>query len=125
MDVGISWLSVISTIFLIVGLALDYDILLFSRVHELRQTSVLQTREAVNQALALTGPMTSGAGLIMLLTLGAMAVSSSVLLNQMIFILFVGVIVDVLIVRILLVPCVLSTCGWINWWPKPMPMNFD
>lgn len=35
---GISWLVPCSTAFLLIGLALDYDIFLFSRVYELRKT---------------------------------------------------------------------------------------
>ena len=35
---GLSWLLPCSTAFLLIGLALDYDIFLFSRVYELRKT---------------------------------------------------------------------------------------
>eukprot|EP00656_Telonema_subtile_P001735 TRINITY_DN10752_c0_g1_i1.p1 TRINITY_DN10752_c0_g1~~TRINITY_DN10752_c0_g1_i1.p1 ORF type:complete len:166 (+),score=41.86 TRINITY_DN10752_c0_g1_i1:61-558(+) len=112
-------------VFLLIGLALDYDLFLFSRVHELRKQQVLQTREAVNQAMGVTGPVISGAGICMASVLGSMVDSESVLLNQIVFILVVGVLVDVYVVRMVLVPCVLSTCGWLNWWPTSMPIDFD
>lgn len=122
---GVSWLTLLSTVFLLIGLALDYDLFLFSRVHELRKQQVLQTREAVNQAMGFTGPVISGAGVCMASVLCSMVDSESILLNQMVFILFVGVLVDVYVVRVVLVPCVLSTCGWLNWWPTRMPIDFD
>eukprot|EP00658_Telonema_sp_P-2_P021997 TRINITY_DN18779_c0_g1_i2.p1 TRINITY_DN18779_c0_g1~~TRINITY_DN18779_c0_g1_i2.p1 ORF type:complete len:850 (-),score=161.28 TRINITY_DN18779_c0_g1_i2:263-2812(-) len=124
-DTGIMWLALLSTIFLLIGCALDYEILLFSRVHELRRVSVPQTREAVNQAMALTGPVISGAGLCTAFTLVSMVASESILLNQIVFIALLGILVDVFIVRLILAPCVLSTCGWLNWCPTKMPIDFE
>ena len=35
-----------------------------------------------------------------------------------------GVLLDTFVVRIILVPSMLSFGGWLNWWPKRMPAAF-
>eukprot|EP00301_Raphidiophrys_heterophryoidea_P003279 c11488_g1_i4.p1 GENE.c11488_g1_i4~~c11488_g1_i4.p1 ORF type:complete len:892 (+),score=217.63 c11488_g1_i4:1-2676(+) len=117
---GISWLVPCATIFLLIGLAIDYDIFLFSRVYELRKSG-LGTRDSIIQAVEITGPVISGAGLIMALAFAGMIVSSNEFLNEQGFIMILGVLIDTYIVRVVLVPSVLSLGGWINWWPVRMP----
>ena len=122
---GVSWLAVLSTVFLLTGLALDYEIFLLERVRELRRVSVLQTREAIRQGMALAGPVISSSNIIMALICGAFVDSNVAVLNQVVFILGLGVLLDGFVVRLVLVPCVLSTCGWLNWWPRVMPLDFN
>lgn len=78
---GISWLLPCSTAFLLIGLALDYDIFLFSRVYELRKTK-LQTVPAIVEAVRVTGPVISGAGIIMALAFLGMLFNSNKFLNE-------------------------------------------
>jgi len=117
---GVSWLLPASTIFLLTGLALDYDIFLFSRAYELRETG-LSDREAICQAVGLTGPIISSAGVIMALAFAGMVVGSNKYLNEFGFVMIVGVLLDTFVVRTALVPCVLSLGGGLNWWPRTMP----
>lgn len=146
---GISWLLPCSTAFLLIGLALDYDIFLFSRVYELRKTK-FNTIEAIVEAVQRTGPVISGAGVIMALAFLGMIFNSNKFLNEFGFIMIVGkrgnpgvpilfrlcvrafilcihlpnaagVLVDTFVVRTILVPAVLSTGGKLNWWPIKMP----
>eukprot|EP00750_Incisomonas_marina_P018753 INCI3136.5.p3 GENE.INCI3136.5~~INCI3136.5.p3 ORF type:complete len:252 (+),score=42.27 INCI3136.5:989-1744(+) len=117
---GISWLLPCSTAFLLIGLALDYDIFLFSRVYELRKTK-LQTVPAIVEAVRVTGPVISGAGIIMALAFLGMLFNSNKFLNEFGFIMITGVLVDTFVVRTILVPAVLSTGGVLNWWPMKMP----
>jgi RND superfamily putative drug exporter len=64
---GISWLLPCSTVFLLIGLALDYDIFLFSRIFELRKTGEVSTDEAIIEAVGRSGPVITRAGVIMIL----------------------------------------------------------
>ena len=42
-------------------------------------------------------------------------------LNEFGFVMIVGVLLDTFVVRTVVVPCVLSLGGWLNWWPRKMP----
>lgn len=117
---GISWLLPASTIFLLTGLALDYDIFLFARAYELR-ASGMSDRDAICRAVGLTGPVISSAGVIMALAFAGMVVGSNKYLNEFGFVMIVGVLLDTFVVRTVLVPCVLSLGGGLNWWPGRMP----
>eukprot|EP00300_Choanocystis_sp_HF-7_P005758 c14256_g1_i2.p1 GENE.c14256_g1_i2~~c14256_g1_i2.p1 ORF type:complete len:780 (+),score=173.46 c14256_g1_i2:38-2341(+) len=86
---GISWLVPCATVFLLIGLALDYDIFLFSRVYELRRSGY-SNRDSIVRAVELTGPIISGAGIIMALAFVGMIVSSNQFLNQQGFIMILG-----------------------------------
>jgi len=117
---GISWLLPASTVFLLTGLALDYDIFLYARAFELRAEG-LADREAICKAVGLTGPIISCAGVIMALAFAGMLVGTNKYLNEFGFVMIVGVLLDTFVVRTILVPCVLSLGGWLNWWPRRMP----
>lgn len=118
---GISWLVPCSSVFLLIGLALDYDIFLFSRVYEMRKSGMLATRDCIIQSVSITGPVISGAGIIMALAFAGMLANSNVFLNQFGFIMVLGVLMDTYIVRVVLVPAILSLGDWLNWWPTKMP----
>lgn len=118
---GISWLLPPSTVFVLIGLALDYDIFLFSRVYELRATGRFTTQQAIVEAVGITGPVISGAGLIMALAFIGMLANDSHFLNQFGFIAVLGVLLDSFVVRTILVPSILSVGGALNWWPGKMP----
>jgi len=127
---AISWLVPICTVFMMIGLALDYDIFLFGRVYELRKGSSARApcgnRRAVILALAQTGPVISAAGSIMALAFTGMFFIPNLFLNQTGFVFILGVLVDTFVVRTTLVPAVLSWAGWLNWWPGyVVPMDDD
>ena len=69
---GVAWLLPCSTVFLLIGLALDYDIFLFSRVYELRRAGLCDV-DAINRAVAVSGPVISAAGVIMALAFSGSA----------------------------------------------------
>ena len=127
---GVSWLIPCSTIFVLIGLALDYDIFLFSRVYELRTKGsgahgvTDLTRAAIIEAVEITGPVISGAGVICALAFLGMLVNTNAFLNQFGFIMILGILLDTFVVRVILVPSMLSLGGWLNWWPKRMPGAF-
>lgn len=81
---GISWLLPCSTIFLQIGLALDYDVFLFSRIYEIRKQARHTTSEAIVEAVGRTGPTISKAGVIMALAFVGMLANDNRFLNQVI-----------------------------------------
>ena len=73
--------------FLLIGLALDYDIFLFSRIFELRKTGEVSTDEAIIEAVGRSGPVITRAGVIMILAfLGMIANDDAFLVRPRVFV---------------------------------------
>merc|ERR1719463_201730 len=102
---GLSWEMPLLTFCVLMGLALDYDIFLFSRVVEYRAKGY-DNRSAVVKGMTQSGPVISAAGLIMAIG----------------FIMCIGVLVDTFVVRMCLVPCFLCMLESLNYWPVKMPV---
>ena len=87
------WLSPTITLAILVGLGLDYDIFLMDSVMEHWQEGK-DARSAVIAALDQAGTIISAAGIIMFLAFSAMLASTTPMLNQVGFMLCVGVLLD-------------------------------
>jgi uncharacterized membrane protein YdfJ with MMPL/SSD domain len=122
-DGGIVWINPVACTFMLIGFGLDYDIFLFSRIYATRKSAeFLEDREAIVNAVAVTGPVISTAGVIMALAFsGMVAQHSNEFLCQMGFTMIFGVLMDTFVVRTLLVPAFLAMAGPFNWWPGAMP----
>jgi uncharacterized membrane protein YdfJ with MMPL/SSD domain len=120
---GVVWISPLACTFMLIGFGLDYDIFLFSRIYSTRKSGEFtDDRAAIVHAVAETGPVITTAGLIMALAfVGMVAQHETELLCQMGWTMIIGVLMDTFIVRILLVPSILSMAGKLNWWPLSMP----
>jgi uncharacterized membrane protein YdfJ with MMPL/SSD domain len=122
---GLVWINPLACTFMLIGFGLDYDIFLFSRIYATRKSGQFtDDRSAIVHAVATTGPVITTAGVIMALAFSGMIVQhDNPFLNQMGFTMILGVLVDTFIVRILLVPAILSMAGKLNWWPGKMPQS--
>eukprot|EP01083_Nonionella_stella_P047839 128032_1 len=119
---GIIWMAPCLTVTILMGLAMDYEIFLFSRVFEYRHKGYT-TRAAIILAVANTGPIISSAGTVMAMAFGGMLLQNIVSSNQMGFLFVFGVLIDTFIVRPLLVPPILSLIDVLNWWPTQVPKH--
>ncbi|MFE2109568.1 MMPL family transporter [Kitasatospora sp. NPDC059463] len=100
---------------IVFGLSMDYEIFLLSRVHE----AWLRTgrpHDAVAHALEITARVISCAALIMVSVFAAFIVSDNIVIKMMGLGLAVSVLVDATIVRLLLVPAVMTLLGASAWW---------
>ncbi|KAJ4458751.1 putative MmpL efflux pump [Paratrimastix pyriformis] len=118
------WFVPIMGFSIVVGLGLDYDIFLFSRVYEYRKRGY-GDRAALTKAIYKTGAIITAAGCIMALAFSGLMISQEMVLNQFGFVLCWSVILDTFFVRTLLVPAIVSLVGrlpgrW-NWWPGRVP----
>jgi preprotein translocase subunit SecF len=102
------------------GLAMDYDLFLFTRVRELRRDGY-DHNSAVRLGLTETGPVTTTAGMVMSLSFFFLAMAHTPFVRMMGFIFFVGTLLDVLVVRMLLAPVLLAIAGSKAYWPAKMP----
>lgn len=117
---GISWLTPIVAFSVVVGIALDYDIFLVTRITEFIREDGLSTREAILHGLCSTGSIITAAGLIMALAFFGMILSSIPILNVLGLYLVSAVLFDTFIVRTLIVPTFMSLLGEANWWPRQL-----
>jgi putative drug exporter of the RND superfamily len=99
----------------LVALGVDYNIFLSSRIRE--ETRVLGLRKGVLRGLGVTGGVITAAGLIMAGCFGALTLFPPVAVTEVASAIVVGVLLDTLLVRTVLVPAGLLTIGNRVWWP--------
>lgn len=99
----------------LVALGVDYSIFLMSRARE--ESHKHGTREGIRRSLAVTGGVITSAGVVLAATFAALGVIPLIFLAQIAVIVGLGVLIDTLIVRSLLVPGLVSDVGRTSWWP--------
>jgi RND superfamily putative drug exporter len=100
---------------LMMGLGMDYEIFLVTRVRDLARSGLSQ-EEATLQAVMDTGRVINAAGLVMAGSLGTMALSSTLMLQQYGTGLGLAVLLDATLIRMLFVPATLLLFRKYNWW---------
>jgi RND superfamily putative drug exporter len=108
-------LTTFAFIFL-VGLGVDYNVFLISRIREERARG-LANREAVQAGLERTGGVITSAGLILAGTFSSLMALTFEATFQFGFVICVGLLVDTFLVRAFLVPSIAVLLGERNWWP--------
>lgn len=102
------------TFVLLVAVGADYNILLMSRM---RENGTTLTRAKVAEALTLTGPVITSAGIIFASTFIALLTSPVITLAQTGFAVAAGLLLDTFVVRSLIVPACAALLENHNWWP--------
>lgn len=102
-------------VILMMGLGMDYEIFLMTRVRDLVKSG-MDDAEAAGQAVVDTGRVITAAGLVMAGSLGTMALSSTLMLRQYGVGLGTAVLLDSTAIRMLLVPASLLLLRRYNWW---------
>ncbi|WP_298743578.1 MMPL family transporter [uncultured Microbacterium sp.] len=103
----------------LVALGVDYTIFLVHRARSEALTS--GTRAGMVTALATTGGVITSAGIVLAGVFAALGLLPLVTLGQIGLIVGVGVLVDTLVVRTLVVPALFSLVGDRMWWPGRLP----
>ena len=99
----------------LVALGVDYNIFLTARVRE--DTPGRGTHEATLRGLAVTGGVITSAGVVLAGTFLVLGVLPLVALTEIGLVVALGVLVDTLIVRSILVPALVLDIGDRVWWP--------
>lgn len=99
----------------LVALGVDYTIFLVHRARAEAATS--GTRAGMVDAVAATGGVITSAGIVLAGVFAALGMLPLVTLGQLGLIVGVGVLVDTLVVRTLVVPALFSMVGDRMWWP--------
>ena len=112
---GVLWMLPILLLVICLGLGMDYDILLTTRIREYRFAKGMDNEESIHQAVLHSGSVITICGIIMAFTFGTVMLSSTVMLQQMGFALWFAILVDALIVRTYIVPAAMYLMGDWNW----------
>jgi len=97
------------------GLSMDYEVFVLARVRE-EYDRTGSTEQAIVSGLARTGRLVTCAAAILMVTFLSLSIDPNQIVKITSTTLAVGVIVDALIIRTLLVPALVSLMGRWNWW---------
>ncbi|MEU8516400.1 MMPL family transporter [Kitasatospora sp. NPDC048722] len=100
----------------LVALGVDYNIFLIARTRE-DTLAGHDTRRAVLRALASTGGVITSAGVLLAAVFAVLGVLPLITLTQIGVIVGIGVLLDTLLVRTVLVPALVLLTGRRFWWP--------
>ncbi len=99
----------------LVALGVDYNIFLTARIREEART--IGTQAATTRGLAVTGGVITAAGVVLAGTFAALTVQPQVNLTVVGMAIAIGVLLDTLLVRTVLVPATFLLLGERSWWP--------
>lgn len=100
----------------LVALGIDYTIFLVHRIrHEEPDHGI---REGTVRAVTHTGGVITSAGIVLAAVFAALGVLPLVTLGQLGLIVGVGVLVDTLVVRTVIIPSLFGVIGSRIWWPR-------
>ena len=122
-DPGLDWKVPYFLFVLLVAVGVDYNVFLMTRLQE--EALALGLRQGITRAVAATGGLISSAALITACSFASLLLSPLSSLRQLGFALVVGVTVDAVLVRPVLVPCGhwLMKRGWGRQRPATAPAS--
>ena len=125
LGVDVTWLRPLILLVICLGLGMDYDILLTTRIRE-NVLKGMTTDDAIHHAVTHTGSVITICGLIMGGAFGTLMLSSMVMMQQFGFALCFAILCDALIVRSYIVPAIMHLFGDWNWkGPKFMQKRIE
>jgi RND superfamily putative drug exporter len=97
------------------GLSMDYEVFVLSRIRE-EYDRTGSTQEAIVAGMARTGRLVTSAALILMVTFLSISIDPNQIVKITSTTLAIGVVMDAVIIRTLLVPALVSLMGRWNWW---------
>ena len=116
---GLLFITPMILLVLLLGIGMDYNIFILTRIRE-ESAKGQKLNDAIVHAIEQTGGIITAAAIILAGSLGALMLSSNLLLKEMGFALSFSILIDALVVRTYLVPAVMSALGKWNWY-NPLP----
>jgi putative drug exporter of the RND superfamily len=107
----------------LVALGIDYNIFLMTRVHE--EATRWGTRRGALIGLSTTGGVITSAGLVLAGTFAVLGTLPLTFLAELGFAVAVGVLIDTIIIRAVLVTALTLDVGRWMWWPSALARRHD
>lgn len=100
------------------GLAMDYEVFLVSRMRE-DYTHTGDARRSVRSGISHSGPVVAAAGMIMIAVFASFIFAEDTIIKSMGLALAFGILIDAFVVRMTLVPAIMTLMGKSAWYlPK-------
>jgi RND superfamily putative drug exporter len=112
---GLLFMTPLILLVLLLGLGMDYNIFILTRVRE-EAAKGQPLKDAIVNAIEQTGGIITAAAIILAGSLGALMLSSNIMLKEMGFAFAFSILIDALVVRTYLVPAVMAEFGKWNWY---------
>jgi RND superfamily putative drug exporter len=112
---GLLFITPLILFVLLLGLGMDYNIFILTRIRE-EAAKGQHLNDAIVHAIQQTGGIITAAAIILAGSLGALMLSSNMMLREMGFAFAFSILIDAIIVRTYLVPAVMSVFGKWNWY---------
>ncbi len=113
---GIDTTVLLFSFIFLVALGVDYSIFLVTRAKE--EVPTLGTSEGMIRALAATGGVITSAGILLAAVFAVLGVLPLIALTQVGVIVCIGVLIDTLLVRTVIVPALTFIAKDRFWWPR-------
>ncbi len=97
------------------GISMDYEVFILSRVRE-AYNRVRSTDAGLVEGVSRTGRLVTSAALILCFALASLSTANNITVRELAFGLAAGVLLDAVVVRMLLLPALVSLFGEANWW---------
>jgi RND superfamily putative drug exporter len=111
----IHWLVMLMSVIILLAVGSDYNLLLVSRIRDEIHAGL---KTGMIRSMGGTGGVVTSAGLVFAVTMASMLGSSLIIVAQMGSTIAIGLLLDTLIVRSLLMPSIATLLGRWFWWPQ-------
>ncbi|QJS10393.1 MMPL family transporter [Streptomyces argyrophyllae] len=112
----VAWLPLLLFVILL-GLSMDYHVFVISRIREAARGG-LGIREAVEQGITRTAGVVTSAAVVMVCVFALLASLNFIEMKQMGVGMACAVLLDATLIRIVVLPSVVTLLGWKTWWPS-------
>ncbi|GIG66111.1 membrane protein [Phytomonospora endophytica] len=112
----VTWIPLFLFVILF-GLSMDYHVFVVSRIREAVKQG-MNTRDAVAYGITRTAGVVTSAAIVMVAVFGVFATLSMLEMKQIGVGLSVAILIDATVIRIFLLPSIMTLLGRANWWPS-------
>jgi RND superfamily putative drug exporter len=112
---GLLFITPLFLFVVLLGLGMDYNIFILTRIRE-EAGKGQSLKKSIIVSIEQTGGIITAAAVILAGSIGALMLSSTLLLKEIGFAFAFSILIDALVVRTYLVPAVMSTLGKWNWY---------
>jgi RND superfamily putative drug exporter len=115
----VNWIPLF-TFAVLFGLSMDYHVFVLSRIRE-AVAGGMSTRDAVRDGITRSAGTVTSAAIVMVSVFAIFASLHMVEMKELGLSLAVAVLVDALVIRVVVLPALMTVLGRWNWWPGRIP----
>jgi RND superfamily putative drug exporter len=117
----VNWIPLF-TFAVLFGLSMDYHVFVISRIREAAAQG-MTTRDAVRHGITRSAGTVTSAAIVMVSVFAIFASLHMVEMKELGLSLAVAVLIDALVIRVIVLPALMTMLGRWNWWPGRVPQR--